>query len=153
MRERERGQDERGGGIMLKRRPNFHRNPTFPRRGGGGGGDPFASMFEQFGFRGFGNQQRNERERKTPDVEMPLRMTLKQLYLGEVLELEYVRETMCLNWKECTKKSQDCQGPGIKVKTQQLAPGFVQQVQVRDDKCTGRGQMWRKDCKVRMMMR
>lgn len=106
-------------------------------------------MFEQFGFRGFGNQQRNDRERKTPDVEMPMRLNLKQLYLGEVIELDFVRETMCLNWKECTKKSQDCQGPGIKVRTQQLAPGFVQQVQVRDDKCTGRGEMWRKDCKVR----
>lgn len=105
-------------------------------------------MFEQFGFRGFGNQQRNDRERKTPDVEMPMRLNLKQLYLGEVIELDFVRETMCLNWKECTKKSQDCQGPGIKVRTQQLAPGFVQQVQVRDDKCTGRGEMWRKDCKA-----
>ena len=30
----------------------------------------------------------------------------------------------------CEKKDKDCQGPGIKVKMQQLAPGFVQQMQV-----------------------
>ena len=57
-------------------------------RGGGGGGDPFGNIFEQFGFRGFGNQQRNDRERKTANVDMPLRLTLKQPYLGEVLEVE-----------------------------------------------------------------
>ena len=29
---------------------------------------------------------------------------------------------------------------------QQLAPGFVQQVQVRDEKCVARGKMWRSNC-------
>ncbi|GMI26872.1 hypothetical protein TeGR_g14257, partial [Tetraparma gracilis] len=118
------------------------------QRGGGGGGDPFGGMFEQFGFRGFGGQQRNERERRTPNVEMPLRLSLEQLYRGEVLEVEYVREVLCSSWRECTKKSQDCQAPGIKLRTQQLAPGFHQQVQVRDDSCIGRGEMWRPGCKA-----
>ena len=120
------------------------------RGGGGGGGDPFSSMFENFGFGGFGNRnnQRQQQENKTPNVEIPLRLNLKQLYLGEVLDVEYVRETLCQNWKECTKKSQDCQAPGIKIRTQQLAPGFVQQVQVRDEKCIGRGEMWRNDCRA-----
>jgi DnaJ-class molecular chaperone len=116
--------------------------------GGGGGGDPFGNIFEQFGFRGFGNQQRNDRERKTANVDMPLRLTLKQLYLGEVLEVDYVREVLCRDWRECTKRSQDCQGPGVKIRTQQLAPGFVQQVQVRDDSCIARGEMWKSNCKA-----
>jgi len=120
------------------------------RGGGGGGGDPFASMFEQFGFNmGGGNQRRggNNQEQRTEDVEMPIYMTLKQLYLGEVFDVAYKREVLCMNWKECTKKSQNCQGAGIAVRTQQLAPGFVQQVQVRDDKCISRGQMWRSNCR------
>ncbi|GMH83127.1 hypothetical protein TrST_g8037 [Triparma strigata] len=116
------------------------------RGGQGGGGGGFGDIFEQFGFRGFGNQQRSDRERRTPNVELPLKVTLKQLYLGEVFEVDYVREVMCLNWKECTKRSQDCQGPGIKIRSQQLAPGFVQQVQVRDEKCIGRGEMWKSNC-------
>mmetsp|Transcript_22563 Transcript_22563/g.42406 ORF Transcript_22563/g.42406 Transcript_22563/m.42406 type:complete len:360 (+) Transcript_22563:2-1081(+) len=115
-------------------------------RGGQGGGGGFGDIFEQFGFRGFGNQQRSDRERRTANVELPLKVTLKQLYLGEVFEVDYVREVMCLNWKECTKRSQDCQGPGIKIRSQQLAPGFVQQVQVRDEKCIGRGEMWKSNC-------
>jgi len=118
------------------------------RGGGGGGGGGFGDIFEQFGFRGFGNQQQNQRERKTPNVEMPLRMALKQLYLGEVLEVDYVREVLCTNWRDCTKKSNDCQGPGVKIRTQQLAPGFVQQVQVRDDTCIARGEMWKSSCKA-----
>ena len=79
---------------------------------------------------------------------MPLRLSLKQLYLGASFEVTYVREVLCPSWRECTKRSQDCQGPGIKVRSQQLAPGFVQQVQVRDDKCVGRGEMWKSNCQA-----
>jgi DnaJ-class molecular chaperone len=46
------------------------------------------------------------------------------------------------------KKADDCQGPGVRVRVQQLAPGFVQQVQQRDDRCVARGKMWKKDCKA-----
>jgi DnaJ-class molecular chaperone len=45
------------------------------------------------------------------------------------------------------KPAQECQGPGVRVKMQQLAPGFVQQVQQRDDRCVARGKMWRPNCK------
>ena len=104
-------------------------------------------MFEQFGFNMGGGRQRRDQEMKTEDVVMPIYLSLKQLYLGEVFDVEYSREVLCMNWKECTKKSQDCQGPGVKVRTQQLAPGFVQQVQVKDDKCIARGKMWRANCR------
>ena len=111
---------------------------------GGGGGDPFGDMFSQF----FGGQRRGGGgEETTPSVEMPLRLTLKQLYLGEIIEVEYIRQVLCVNWQECMRSSQECHGPGVKVRMQQLAPGFVQQVQVRDERCVSRGKMWRSNCR------
>lgn len=89
--------------------------------------DPF-SIFEHFGF-GFGGQRRQE-EARTPNVEVPLRVTLRQLYLGEILDVSYLRQVLCVEANSCQKNNKDCQGPGVKIRMQQLAPGFVQQIQV-----------------------
>ena len=78
---------------------------------------------------------------------VPLRVTLKQLYLGDTIEVSYVRHTLCTNWQECMKNNQECQGPGVKVRMQQIAPGFVQQVQQRDERCVAQGKMWRSNCR------
>jgi DnaJ-class molecular chaperone len=112
-----------------------------------GGMDPFGgSIFEAFGFGGFGGGRRRDEEAKTPNVVIPLRVSLKQLFTGDILEVSYVRQVLCLNHKECTKAAQDCHGPGVRVRMQQLAPGFMQQVQVRDEQCVARGKMWKKGC-------
>ena len=117
-------------------------------RGGGGGFGGFGGedFFSQFGFNFGGGGRRHQQERQTPDVEVPLYVTMKQLYLGAILEVEYIREVLCVNWQECMTANQECQGPGIRVKMQQLAPGFVQQVQQRDDRCIAPGKMWRPNC-------
>jgi len=114
-------------------------------RGGGGGGgfDPF----EQFFGGGFGGgRQRREQELRTPNVNIPLEMTLEQMYSGYTFEVSYIRQVLCMQWEMCMKNAPECQGPGIKVRRQQIAPGFVQQVQVRDDKCVARGKMWSPNC-------
>lgn len=108
--------------------------------------DPF-SIFEHFGFGGMGGHFRQE-EQRTPNVEIPVRVTLRQLYLGELLDVEYKRQVVCVEASQCEKKSQDCQGPGIKVRMQQLAPGFVQQIQVSDPSCVARGKAWKSPCKA-----
>lgn len=63
-------------------------------------------------------------------MEIPLRVTLRQLYLGEVLDVAYLRQVVCTEANTCQKNNKDCQGPGVKIRMQQLAPGFVQQIQV-----------------------
>ncbi len=114
--------------------------------GGFGGG--FDDIFSHFGFNfGGGGGGRRNQEQQTPSVEVPLYLTMKQLYLGYSLEVEYVREVLCLHWEQCMKSAPDCQGPGIRVFRQQLAPGFVQQVQQRDDRCVSQGKMWKPNCK------
>jgi DnaJ-class molecular chaperone len=108
--------------------------------------DPF-SIFEAFGFGGMGGR-RQQQEQRTPNVEIPVRVTLQQLYKGEILDVNYARQVLCVEASSCTKTNNNCQGPGIAMKTQQLAPGFVQQVQVHDSSCISRGKSWRPNCKA-----
>lgn len=109
--------------------------------GGGGGFDPFEQFF------GFGNRhQRQDQEQRTPNVDVPLKLTLEEMYSGATYEVTYIRQVLCLKWEMCMKTNQECQGPGIRVKRQQIAPGFVQQVQQHDDRCVARGKMWLNNC-------
>ncbi len=73
---------------------------------------------------------------------------MRQLYNGDVLEVQYVRQTLCVNWQECMRNNQECQGPDVKVRMQQIAPGFVQQVQQCDDQCVSQGKMWQANCRA-----
>ena len=106
--------------------------------------DPF-SIFEHFGFGG--GRRGREEEARTPSVQIPLRVSLRQLYLGDLLDVSYSRQVLCTEHSRCSKNCPDCQGAGIKVRNQQLAPGFVQQVQVRDASCVARGKCWKQNCK------
>jgi len=109
--------------------------------------DPF-SIFEAFGFGGMGGRRGREEEPRTSNVHIPVRVSLRQLFKGEVLDVEYSRQVLCLEAASCEKKSPNCQGPGISVRSQQLAPGFVQQVQVHDASCVARGKSWNPNCKA-----
>jgi len=115
------------------------------RQGGGGGGGGFDDIFSHF-FHGGGGGRRQQQERQTPSVELPLSLTLEQLYAGITLEVDYERQVLCLNWEMCTKSAPDCQAPGIRVRRQQLAPGFVQQFQTQDERCVAAGKAWQADC-------
>jgi len=115
-----------------------------------GGGDPFGGGFDDIFshfFGGGGGGRRQQRERQTPSVQLPISLSLRQLYLGETIEVDYERQVLCLQWEMCTKNAPDCEGPGMRVRRQQLAPGFVQQFRQQDDRCVAQGKMWKTDCK------
>ena len=116
------------------------------QRGNQPASDPF-SIFEHFGFGNMGGQQRGREDARTTNVEIPVSITLKQLYVGDQLDVSYVRQVLCAEAASCQKNNNECQGPGIRVKMQQLAPGFVQQVQVHDASCVARGKAWKSPCK------
>lgn len=109
---------------------------------------PHADPFDLFQHFGFGGGFRNKEEPRTPNVEVPIRLTLEQLYNGDTLEIEYTRQIICLESKQCEKKNNECSGPGIKIRMQQLAPGFVQQVQINDPTCVAKGKSWKPNCKA-----
>lgn len=46
------------------------------------------------GFGGAGGGRRREEEVKTPNVVIPLRVSLRQLYTGDILETVYVRQVL-----------------------------------------------------------
>jgi DnaJ-class molecular chaperone len=111
--------------------------------GGGGGGGGFNDFF---GFNNFNGNRRGDQEQRTPSVDLPLDLSLEQLYSGDTFEVQYIRQVLCFKWEMCMKTNQECQGPGIRVRRQQIAPGFVQQVQQHDERCVARGKMWVNNC-------
>ena len=114
-------------------------------RGGGGGGG-FDDIFSQFGFNFGGGGRRGGGKQTTASVEIPLHVPMEKLYSGDTIEVQYVRQVLCLQWEMCTKARPECQGPGISVRRQQIAPGFVQQVQQRDPRCIAPGKAWKENC-------
>jgi len=104
------------------------------QRGGGGGGGA-SSIFEAFGF---GSRGGGRAEQRTAKVTIPLRVTLRELYLGATFEVTYQRKVLCMKHRECQRSCPDCIGPGARQATRQIAPGFVQQVR--------RGSCWQSKC-------
>lgn len=117
--------------------------------GGGGGFNPFEMFFGGRQQGGGGAQQMQ----KGPDVEMELEVTLQDLYLGRTFEVVQKKQTLCHKCRGTgAKKASDvttcsgCKGTGMKVKVQQLGPGFVQQTQTVCDECGGKGKKVTSTC-------
>jgi len=90
---------------------------------------------------------------KGPDVELDLEVTLQDLYLGRTFEVAQKKQTLCHKCRGTgAKKASDvttcsgCKGTGMKVKVQQLGPGFVQQTQTVCDECGGKGKKVTSTC-------
>lgn len=110
----------------------------------GSGGDPF-DMFGSF-FGGRNRRRQTDGLPKGPDVHIKLTVSLKTLYLGDVLEFDYKRAVMCHNWDECELDDRECEGPGIRMVTRSLGPGFVQKMQQQDDRCIAHGKRYNPNC-------
>eukprot|EP00386_Alphamonas_edax_P002190 GDKI01006574.1.p1 GENE.GDKI01006574.1~~GDKI01006574.1.p1 ORF type:complete len:372 (+),score=126.02 GDKI01006574.1:36-1118(+) len=110
-----------------------------------GAHDPF-DIFSQFGFGG--QRQRRDSKPKTSNMVMKLRVTLEQLFFGEIFPVTYRRQVVCINAEECFIDKQDCQGPGVRVVVQQMGPGFIMQNQIQDDSCVAPRKAWKKKCKA-----
>eukprot|EP00052_Salpingoeca_macrocollata_P000374 m.19963 g.19963 ORF g.19963 m.19963 type:complete len:361 (+) comp10461_c0_seq3:28-1110(+) len=112
-------------------------------QGGGGGG-----FFNDFFF-----QQDRQQQKKGPSIHMQLPVTLEDLYLGTDIEVESNKQVVCSQCRGSGAHSPDhvktcpvCKGKGFRIVTQQLAPGFVQQLQQPCDSCGGKGKTVTKKC-------
>jgi len=91
---------------------------------GGGGGDPFASFFGDFGFDPFGGGQRGEREApRGADIVMELWVSLEELYVGNFVELTHNKPVM-----KPAKGTRKCNCRQEMV-TRSLGPGRFQMTQ------------------------
>lgn len=107
--------------------------------------DPF-SMFRRFG----GQQQQGPKRR--PDVRIPLRVSVRDLYNGATKRFVYDKMVVCRHCRGSGAESPGdihkcsaCQGRGHTVRRQRMGP-FVQQVQVPCNRCGGKGRTVGKQC-------
>ena len=111
----------------------------------------FSQMFGQnFGFGGFNQQQRKERNRKNKPTVFPLNITLTDVYKGIEKKLKVTRKVISKGgvekekvdvkdyestWKECDK----CKGQGVINEMRQMNANMFTQVQKSCEKCSGKG--------------
>ncbi|KAJ3045938.1 DnaJ- protein scj1 [Rhizophlyctis rosea] len=121
------------------------------QQGGGGFRSPH-DIFSQFGFGGFGHHHHHQ-EKKGPSIHMILDVTLEDLFKGDSIDIEINKQIICPTCRGSgAKRAEDvhtcnvCQGSGIKIVRQMLAPGMYQQMQATCDACGGRGKIVKSKC-------
>lgn len=124
------------------------------QQGGGQqhGHDPF-DLFSRF-FGGGGHFGHQSGERRGPDMEVRIAIPLRDFYIGQNTEFQLEKQQIC---DECegsgsadghVESCSVCQGHGIVIKKQMLAPGIFQQAQLQCEACGGRGKTIKHKCKV-----
>ncbi|KAL2889648.1 DnaJ-related protein SCJ1 [Ceratocystis lukuohia] len=122
------------------------------KEGGGhqGGHDPF-DLFSRF-FGGGGHF--DQRQRRGSNAELRVGVSLRDFYNGIETELQWEKQHIC---EECAGSGSSdgkvetcpqCQGHGVRIRKQFLAPGMYQQIQVACDMCSQRGKIIKNKCKV-----
>mmetsp|Transcript_57766 Transcript_57766/g.151983 ORF Transcript_57766/g.151983 Transcript_57766/m.151983 type:complete len:301 (-) Transcript_57766:2-904(-) len=117
-------------------------------QGGGRSHNPFDIFSQMFGGGSPGSQ-----EKKGPDVNIDLEVSLRDLYVGRQVDVLVRKQVLC---RQCggsgAKSAQDvercraCGGSGVRVVRQQIAPGFVTQMQTPCGECGGKGKVVRGTC-------
>ena len=110
---------------------------------GGGGSDPH-DIFSAFFGGGGGRRERGPR--KGEDLVHPIQVDLENLYNGKTVKLSLTRDIICTACKGSGSKNPDanttcqsCEGNGVKLVIRQLAPGMIQQMQMKCPDCEGSG--------------
>lgn len=119
-----------------------------PSNGMHGDDEPsIFNMFNPFGFGdGGGHGGRGVGKEKASSSTFPLYLTLDQLYFGEFLQMTFLRPVVCLRSDECIVTKKGCAGPGVKIVTQRLGPGFIVQNQIQDELCVDAQKGWKERC-------
>ncbi|RKP14082.1 hypothetical protein BJ684DRAFT_19481 [Piptocephalis cylindrospora] len=120
--------------------------------GGGGHSDPF-DLFSQF-FGGGGGRQHPE-DRRGPSIHLDLDVSLEELYNGKEMDADISKWVICPKCRGTGAESdahihtcEKCQGSGVAIVRQMIAPGMYTQMQTTCDKCGGKGKTVESDCPV-----
>ncbi|CAO1621775.1 unnamed protein product [Parajaminaea phylloscopi] len=110
---------------------------------GGGGHDPFDVFRNFFGHGGGGG---GGGVRKSAPKQFNIMVSLKDLYVGKTITLEYDRSVVCHKCdgsgaknKGDIKSCEACGGRGVRIVRQEIMPGFHTQMQTVCNVCGGRG--------------
>jgi DnaJ-class molecular chaperone len=112
-----------------------------------GGKNAPANPFDMF-FGGGGGGGR----RKGPDAQVEVEVTLEDLYNGGQRQARINRNIICPKCKGsgakdgATSRCNACGGKGVRLVQQQMAPGFVVQMQETCSECGGKGQVFKTKC-------
>jgi len=111
--------------------------------------DPF-DIFRQFGFN---TGEPRHQERKGPEINIDLEVSLEDLYMGAYIDADIKKQVICPYCRGSGAASQDdvhicpaCNGTGKRMVRQMLGPGIFQQVQTVCDACGGQGKTIKKKC-------
>ena len=116
-------------------------------KGGGGNRGPM-NPFDMF----FGGGQQQGGRRKGPDAQVEVEVTLEDLYNGGERQARIGRNVICPKCKGsgakdgATSKCGACGGRGVRMVNQQMAPGFVVQMQESCPECNGKGTVFKTKC-------
>lgn len=112
--------------------------------GGRGGGGP-TDIFDLFTGGMSGRRGGSRRKRKGEDVQFPLKLDLKDLYMGTTKKLRLTKNIIC---KICSgkggkgvQKCRNCKGQGSVMVIRQLGPSMIQQMQTACNQCKGKGEV------------
>jgi DnaJ-related protein SCJ1 len=107
-------------------------------------------------FNIFNNQNQGPRgsnQKKNPNIEIPLEVTLQDLYLGSSFRVSYKKQSLCSRCRGTGAKDANdvttcpvCKGSGVQTHVHQIGPGFIQQTQSQCEKCGGRGRIVKSVC-------
>ncbi|KAK5743776.1 DnaJ-related protein scj1 [Elasticomyces elasticus] len=116
----------------------------------GGGHNPF-DLFNSF-FGGGGRFQQGQR--KGPNMEVRISVPLRDFYTGKDHEFKVEKQAIC---EKCEGSGSEdgqrdtchkCNGQGMVIQKQMLAPGIFQQMQMQCDVCGGKGSTVKHKCKT-----
>lgn len=117
--------------------------------GGGGGAEDIFSAFFGGGGRGGG---RSRGPAKGEDVVHPLKVTLENLCNGRTVKLRIDRQRVKypegMDAESAVSECSTCRGRGVVMRTQQIGPGMIQQMQAHCPTCNGQGKSYKKGVKI-----
>ncbi|KAI9013971.1 hypothetical protein CLU79DRAFT_767884 [Phycomyces nitens] len=118
---------------------------------GGHHQNPFDIFSHFFG----GGHHGHAQERKGPNMQVVLEVSLEDLYNGANIEVDISKQAVCDHCHGSgARRSEDivtcpvCSGRGVTLARIQIAPGMVQQIQQTCDKCGGKGKTIKTPCPV-----
>lgn len=111
-------------------------------------------IFQNFFRGGSGQFHRHQRVQRGPDTETTIECNLQDAYRGVTIDITLELQGIC---EECEgsgsedgqqHKCPDCDGAGVRIMRQQLAPGMIQQIQIPCERCRTTGQINANPCKA-----